>query len=110
MNPALPKKDWHYVYLLKSNKASYIYIGCTSDLKKRLNEHEEGKVYSTKKILPEYWRRQGSMEKKIKKISDAAMSGPAASVWGKSLGKEMPRHLPHAARTCQPKVFLKTFG
>ncbi|MFC1594525.1 GIY-YIG nuclease family protein [Candidatus Omnitrophota bacterium] len=51
MNPALPKK-WHYVYLLGSKKTSWIYIGCTSDLAKRLKEHEEGKVFSTKKMLP----------------------------------------------------------
>jgi len=51
MNPALPK-GWHYVYLLKSNKTSWIYIGCTNDLEKRLKEHNEGKVYSTKKMLP----------------------------------------------------------
>jgi len=52
MNPALPKEDWYYVYLLKSNRVSYVYIGCTSDLKKRLNDHKEGRVYSTKKMLP----------------------------------------------------------
>ena len=52
MNPALPKKDWHYVYLLKSEKTSYIYIGCTSNLTKRLIEHREEKVRSTKKMLP----------------------------------------------------------
>lgn len=61
MNPALPK-DWYYVYLLYSNKTpsiypaparrSWIYIGCTNDLGKRLKEHNEGKVYSTRKMLP----------------------------------------------------------
>ncbi|OHA14533.1 MAG: hypothetical protein A3G49_06750 [Candidatus Sungbacteria bacterium RIFCSPLOWO2_12_FULL_41_11] len=51
VNPALPK-NWHYVYLLVSNKTSWIYIGCTRDLRKRLKEHTEGKVYSTKKMLP----------------------------------------------------------
>jgi len=52
MNPALPKKYWRYVYLLKSKETPYIYIGYTSNLVKRLKEHNEGKVYSTKKILP----------------------------------------------------------
>ena len=51
INPALPK-NWYYVYLLRGNKTSWIYIGCTNDLEKRLKEHNEGKVYSTKKILP----------------------------------------------------------
>jgi len=52
MNPALPRKNWYYVYLLKSEKTSYIYIGCTSNLGERLKRHEEGMVYSTKKMLP----------------------------------------------------------
>lgn len=51
MNPAFPK-NWHYVYLLKSNTTSWIYIGCTNDLEKRLKEHTDGQVYSTKKMLP----------------------------------------------------------
>ena len=32
MNPALPKKDWYYVYLLGSSETAWIYIGCTNDL------------------------------------------------------------------------------
>ncbi|HPL82831.1 MAG TPA: GIY-YIG nuclease family protein [Candidatus Omnitrophota bacterium] len=51
MNPALPKK-WHYIYLLSSNKTDWIYIGCTNDLDRRLKDHIEGKVFSTKKMLP----------------------------------------------------------
>ncbi|MCK4810311.1 MAG: GIY-YIG nuclease family protein [Candidatus Omnitrophica bacterium] len=70
MNPAPPK--WYYVYLLRSkedssiypaphkkggiyprpSKMGGIYIGCTSNLSKRLQEHKEGKNYSTKKLLP----------------------------------------------------------
>ena len=52
MNPALPSKSWYYVYLLMSRKTSWIYIGCTSDLEKRLKEHSVGRVYSTKRMLP----------------------------------------------------------
>ena len=51
MNPARPK-DWYYVYLLTSEKASWIYIGCTNDLENRVREHNDGKVFSTKKMLP----------------------------------------------------------
>ena len=51
VNPA-PPKNWHYVYLLQSKNASWIYIGCTNDLKNRIKEHNGGKVYSTKKMLP----------------------------------------------------------
>jgi len=51
MSPALPKA-WHYVYLLSSGRMKCIYIGCTDDLDKRIVEHKEGKVFSTKKMLP----------------------------------------------------------
>jgi putative endonuclease len=29
-----------------------MYVGCTNNIEKRLVEHKEGKVYSTKKMLP----------------------------------------------------------
>ena len=50
MSPA-PQRRF-YVYLLKSKRDSSIYIGCTSNLYKRLEEHREGKSYSTKKMSP----------------------------------------------------------
>ena len=38
----------YYVYILKSvSKDSFIYIGFTSDLKRRLDEHNNGLVKST---------------------------------------------------------------
>lgn len=45
-------RQWFYVYLLRSKKDGSLYIGCTSNLHKRLREHKEGKIYSTRKILP----------------------------------------------------------
>ena len=51
MSPALPN-NWHYVYLLRSAKTPWIYIGCTNDLQNRLIEHKEGRVFSTKRMLP----------------------------------------------------------
>ncbi len=50
MNPALPK--FYYVYILKSKQHNWLYIGCTSDLVKRLIEHNSGKSFTTKKYLP----------------------------------------------------------
>lgn len=47
MNPAPP--NWYYVYLLKSVKNGSIYMGCTANLHNRLQEHNEGKNYSTRK-------------------------------------------------------------
>jgi len=42
----------YYVYLLKSKKIKRTYIGYTQDLRKRLDEHNSGKVTSTKAYIP----------------------------------------------------------
>ncbi len=42
----------YYVYVLRSEKDNNLYIGSTSDLKRRLREHNSGKVASTKNRLP----------------------------------------------------------
>jgi len=42
----------YYVYVLQSVKNKSIYVGCTSDINKRLREHNEGKSFYTKKHLP----------------------------------------------------------
>jgi putative endonuclease len=41
----------NYVYVLKSSKDNELYIGSTTDLKRRLREHNTGKSFSTS------WRR-----------------------------------------------------
>lgn len=38
----------YIVYVLKNSKDNNFYIGCTSNLDKRLSEHNSGKVRSTK--------------------------------------------------------------
>jgi predicted GIY-YIG superfamily endonuclease len=43
----------HYVYILRSKPhPKEIYIGSTSDLKKRLSEHNAGKSIHTSKFKP----------------------------------------------------------
>lgn len=41
-----------YVYVLKSKKDKKLYIGYTSDLKRRLKEHDNGLSMSTKNRRP----------------------------------------------------------
>ena len=41
-----------YVYLLRSLKEDKLYIGYTSNLEKRVKEHNEGKNQSTKSRRP----------------------------------------------------------
>lgn len=42
----------YYVYILKSLKDLKLYIGRTNDLKRRFNEHKNGKVISTTNRRP----------------------------------------------------------
>ena len=44
----------NYVYILQSKKDKSIYIGCTTDMKKRVIMHNQDKSYHTKKYSP--WR------------------------------------------------------
>lgn len=41
-----------YVYILQSKRDKKFYTGCTNNLRKRFNQHQSGKVTSTKDRLP----------------------------------------------------------
>ncbi len=41
-----------YVYLIKSLADDFVYIGCTGDLKKRVAEHNDKLVVSTRHYAP----------------------------------------------------------
>ena len=42
----------YYVYVLRSGKDTRFYVGCTANLRKRLAEHNDGKVRSTCHRIP----------------------------------------------------------
>ena len=42
----------YYTYVLRSGTDSQLYTGSTNDLRRRLNEHNNGKVSSTKNRVP----------------------------------------------------------
>ena len=42
----------YFIYVLKSCVSKRFYIGCTSDLQKRLLSHNQGKTKSTKPYKP----------------------------------------------------------
>lgn len=44
--------SFFYVYILQSLKDKKFYTGYTSDLKKRIKNHNEGKVLSTRNRIP----------------------------------------------------------
>ncbi len=41
-----------YTYILQSEKNKELYIGYTSDLKRRIKEHNQGLNFSTKRYMP----------------------------------------------------------
>ncbi len=41
-----------YVYILRSSVDNRLYVGSTNDIKRRLTEHNSGKVDSTKPRMP----------------------------------------------------------
>lgn len=43
---------FHYVYILKSEKKDFKYVGQTKDLKNRLARHNNEEVKSTKSYVP----------------------------------------------------------
>ena len=43
---------FNYVYVLRSLHRGFIYVGFTSDLKRRLEEHNSGTEFSTKPYKP----------------------------------------------------------
>ncbi|MBU1085346.1 MAG: GIY-YIG nuclease family protein [Candidatus Beckwithbacteria bacterium] len=42
----------YFVYLLKSLTHNYYYVGLTNNLKRRIKQHNQGKVKSTKHYQP----------------------------------------------------------
>ncbi|MBI4090215.1 MAG: GIY-YIG nuclease family protein, partial [Candidatus Kerfeldbacteria bacterium] len=42
----------YYVYVLRSHKDEKLYIGYTGELKKRLKQHNDGEVLSTRSRRP----------------------------------------------------------
>ena len=58
-------KDMFYVYVLKSNDCKRIYIGFSSNIEKRLAEHNSGKTKSTKPYSPWHLIYVESFELKV---------------------------------------------
>lgn len=48
MNPVSDKLSFQYVYVIRSVKNGHWYTGCTSDLRKRFKEHNDGISLATR--------------------------------------------------------------
>jgi putative endonuclease len=44
--------EWFYVYVLYSESDHQLYTGYTNNLRRRIEEHNKGKVISTKNRIP----------------------------------------------------------
>ena len=47
-----PVRPWYYTYVLRSERIHEFYTGTTSDIAKRIQEHNKGCVTSTKSKRP----------------------------------------------------------
>lgn len=50
--PSMRISNWHYIYVLLSEVDNKFYIGQTSDLYKRLKQHNASESFSTKGRAP----------------------------------------------------------
>ena len=50
--PSMRISKWHYVYVLLSKKDDEFYIGYTNNIKRRIEEHNAKKNFSTKGRTP----------------------------------------------------------
>ena len=82
----------HYVYILKSQKCkNKVYIGYTSDLKKRLSSHSAGSTYTTRRFRPFELIYYEAFKSKI----DAQKREKQLKYYGNALG-HLKRRLPHS--------------
>src|SRR3989344_3384663 len=64
------QENMHFLYILQSQKRGSYYIGCSSDVKQRLLEHNKGFTRSTKPYRPWvliYTERLGTKSEAMKR-------------------------------------------
>jgi putative endonuclease len=82
-----------YVYAIVSIKDNRIYVGISQNINRRINEHNDGKVFSTKSFIPwklfyseyigalvmarkrEKYFKSASGKRKLRKILESINSG-----------------------------------
>ncbi len=82
-NRPAPFGDMFYVYILKSQKTKKLYIGFTSDLRRRFIEHNKGITKSTKHGIPWKLVYYESFQSKL----DAVKRENALKYFGKAYGQ-----------------------
>ena len=81
-----------YLYVLKSKKDNNIYFGSTNDLRRRLIEHNSGKVQSTKSRRPfeiRYYEAYANEDEVRKREVSLKKDGRALAVLKKRIEKSL---------------------
>ncbi|MFI5219066.1 MAG: GIY-YIG nuclease family protein [Bacteroidia bacterium] len=81
----------YYTYVLRSEKDGRFYVGMTGNIERRINEHNRGKVFSTKGYLPwklikteEFSSRREAREKE-KYLKNGSGKENIKHYWSRSL-------------------------
>ena len=69
----------YFIYILLSEKDNGLYVGCTSNIEKRVKSHNYGKVTSTKNRRPLTLIHQESFEDKAQAFNKERF---LKSLWG----------------------------
>ena len=80
---------YHCVYVLESEKDGDLYVGYTMDIQRRVQEHNDGQVRSTKGRVPMkliYW--EGCINRKDATRREKYLK----TAWGKRFIKERVSH------------------
>lgn len=82
---------FYYTYILQSEKNNSLYIGYTSDLRKRVKEHNDGKSQATRPFRP---YKLIFYEAFLNKIDAKERETYLKSGWGlRSVKKMLEKHL-----------------
>lgn len=82
-----------YVYVLQSEKDMNLYVGFTEDLKRRIEEHNKGKNFSTKPRVPFkliFYEALPTLEEAVER-EKFYKSGRGHEILYKILFKSLPR-------------------
>ena len=85
----------YYVYLLKDPNSDWIYIGYTSNLRRRLKEHREGQIQTTRRfssIQLVYYEAYKSAEDAQERERKLKQYGNSLGILKKRIKKSLSEH------------------
>lgn len=81
-----------YFYVLQSKKDNKLYFGSTNDLRRRLLEHNSGKVFSTKSRIPfevKYYEAYSNENDARKREASIKKDGRALAILRKRISQSL---------------------